>query len=138
MPECRVIFENKTPDYWQVTMVAIGAKFFYKRADGSIHREYQTSKAVNLSSNQSDVLNSDDASLCAGALFAAITVRQPNQPDKIMTKSDGTNPNECATEWRICIQPAGGTATYSSIEEALNSKEVEIDIRPMAAATQKS
>lgn len=130
MPECRVVFENRTPDWWQVKLVQIGAKFFFKRADGSIIRDYQTSKSVNLSPGQTDALQSDDPSGCVGALFAALTVRQPNQPDKILTKSDSTNPNECATQWTICIQPAGGLGPFSSIDEALKSEDVEIVVRP--------
>jgi hypothetical protein len=33
MPECRVIFENRLPDFWQAKLTHIGAQFYYKRPD---------------------------------------------------------------------------------------------------------
>lgn len=134
MPECRVVFENRTPAFWKVSIVQIGAKFFYKNIDGTHAGEWQTSKQVDLPAGATDQFMSNDPSACVGALFAAMSVRQPGKPDQILTKSDSADPNECATQWVVCIQPSG-MKEPKNIEEALGGTNVEISIRPLKDAT---
>ena len=128
MPACRVTFTNRTPDFWQAKVVMIGAKFFYKAADGTIIRDWQTSKQVNLAGNQSDFLDSNEPNECVGAGFFAVQVRIPGQEDKIVTKCDGSDADKCSTSYDISITPAAGGSAFNTIDEALNSKDFELTL----------
>ena len=124
MPGCRVIFTNGLPSDYQVTVIGIGAKFFYKAADGSITHDWQTSKEVNLSSGQSDNLDSNEPNSCVGAVLGVMTCIQNGQT-KTLSQYDPIAAGLCGIDWefKVCPKPVSQDA-YQSIDEALNAKPV--------------
>jgi hypothetical protein len=131
MPECRIIFENKTPDFWAVTITGIGANFFYKKPDGTPTGSFSTAKAVSLKTGQSDqLLNAKDRRACVGSIIAIFECEVPGQGKVIKTKPGSVAPNECATQWEVCIQPEGLEGQFKTMQEALDAINFGVTVLP--------
>jgi hypothetical protein len=117
MPECRVVFENRLPDYWQATITNIAAVFYYKRPDESELEAYAAQKAVNLGTNQTDQLDSNDPAKCVGKVYAAVAVRIPGHPDGKADKTAANVPGTCTDDVRIILQPKPGVASIKNVAD---------------------
>jgi hypothetical protein len=118
MPGCRTIFANELPSEWNVTIVGIGAKYFYRSG-----KDYQTSKQVELKSQQTDNIDSDSPNDCVGSVMAIVLVSQPGQSIKTLTKTVPAEPNQCLVDVKIALcASADLSRSYESIDETLRSR----------------
>jgi hypothetical protein len=119
VPECRVVFENRLPDFWNSKITHIAAQFYYKKPDETDLEIYSVEKPVSLTTNQTDQLNSNNAAMCVGKVFAAVAVSVPGRPDGKATKMSPNVPNECTTEIRIVLHATAAAASAKRIEDLI-------------------
>lgn len=125
--ECTIYFRNSCPSDWQVSIIEIGAKFFYQNENGQIVREWQTQANVNIESGGEEALRSDDDAACVQQVFVALKAYRPGDGEQVFTGRRVVEPNRCLRQTRFILGPRQSSlSTAKSIEEALSAIEMEI------------
>jgi len=89
---CVVGVTNGCPAEWGVTIINIGAKFWFQDLGGNIIGDQTVSKITNLGSNQSDQVASREG--CVRNVLAACTVMYNGQ-SKVLQNTTQGDPQHC-------------------------------------------